>query len=354
MSTEGQDRIKELERILAARDKTIAVLIGRQLDTRARQSSSLHFLEQNIALEKVVERKTQELASERAELRKALMELKQAQARMLQMQKMESIGQLAAGIAHEINTPTQFVADNLTFLRSTLDPLMAVIDDALLLAKDLRENQSSSIQLTQFDSSVDAADLDFVREQAPLALSQCAEGISRIAGIVKAMKTFSHASSGAMEPEDLGELLRAAVTVSQSEWKPVADLELIIDPELPAVSCLRDEIGQVVMNLVINAAHAIGEQIERGPLSRGRIEVSLRLLGDQVELCVADNGTGIPEGIRERVFEPFFTTKPVGRGSGQGLALAYSTIVDKHSGQIRLEPGKGGGTCFIAQWPVRS
>jgi len=353
MSCGDLDDLAELRRLLAARDKTIEVLIRRQLDIRAREASAFHFLEQNLTLEKVVERKTQELAAERAELQRTLAELKQTQVRMLQMQKMESIGQLAAGIAHEINTPTQFVADNITFLRSTLEPLLALIDASLILVGKMRETSCNAEQLSDFDSLRDAADLEFVREQAPLALAQCSEGLSRIAGIVKAMKTFSHASSGVMELEDLGAIARSAVTVSQSEWKHVADLELEIDPDLPPVACLRDEIGQVVMNLVINAAHAIGEQIERGKLARGRIELSLRLTGDQVELRVADNGTGIPEEIRERVFEPFFTTKPVGRGSGQGLALAFSTIVEKHNGQILLAPRDGGGTCLLARWPLR-
>ncbi|NTV75005.1 MAG: ATP-binding protein [Holophaga sp.] len=354
MSSGDLDQLAELQRQLAARDKTIAVLIQRQLDVRARETSTLHFLEQNITLEKVVEHKTRELALERAELQRTLAELKQTQARMLQMQKMESIGQLAAGIAHEINTPTQFVADNITFLRSTLEPLLALIDASLVLVGKMRETPFHAEQLTDFDSLRDAADLEFVREQAPLALAQCSEGLSRIAGIVKAMKTFSHASSGVLEPEDLGDILRSALTVSQSEWKHVADVELAIDPDLPAVACLRDEIGQVVMNLVINAAHAIGDQIERGKLARGRIELSVRVQGDHVELRVADDGTGIPEDIRERVFEPFFTTKAVGRGSGQGLALAYSTLVERHKGEIHLEPRDGGGTCIVARWPIRA
>ncbi|BDU73458.1 sensor histidine kinase [Mesoterricola silvestris] len=352
MSAGDPERIAELERQLQARDKTIAVLIQRQLDVRARETSTLHFLEQNITLEKVVEGKTRELASEREELQRTLAELRRTQARMLQMQKMESIGQLAAGIAHEINTPTQFVADNITFFRATFEPLLSLIDAALGLVGKMREAQGLSEDLADFDSKREAADLDFIREEAPLALAQCAEGLSRIAGIVKAMKHFSHASSGVMEPEDLEEIIRAAVTVSRSEWKAVADVDLAIQPGLGQVPCLRDEIGQLVMNLVINAAHAIGENIERGRMARGRIEVSARIDGDRAELRVADNGTGIPEEIRDRVFEPFFTTKPVGRGSGQGLALAYATVVDKHKGQIQLEPREGGGTCVVARWPI--
>ncbi len=353
MSAGDLERIAELERKLAARDKTIAVLIRRQLDIRTRETSALHFLEQNIALEKVVEGKTRELAAEREELRRTLAELQQTQARMLQMRKMESIGQLAAGIAHEINTPTQFVADNLMFFRSTLEPLLALVDAALALVGKLRASRCGPGDLADFDARLETADLDFIREEAPLALSQCAEGLSRIAGIVKAMKTFSHTASGVMEPADLGEIVRSAVTVSRSEWKQVADLDLAIQEGLPAVVCLRDEIGQVVMNLVINAAHAIGDQIDRGRLARGRIELALRIDGDRVELRVADNGTGIPEAIRDRVFEPFFTTKAVGRGSGQGLALAYSTVVDRHKGQILLEPREGDGTCVVVRWPVQ-
>jgi len=349
------DRTQELERKLAAKDKTIAVLIERQLEARSkREATALQMLEQNITLEKIVTRKTQDLAKERAELESALSALKLAQVRMLQMQKMESIGQLAAGMAHEINTPAQFTADNLTFLRSTLVPLLDVVKAALAVTGTLRRTGLCPEGLDLLDAKVAAADLDFVREQVPLALDQCDLGLARIAAIVGAMKTFSHTSNGILAPEDLASIIQASVTVAQNVWKPVADLEVRIEPALPPVPCLRDEIGQLVLNLVVNAAHAIEDRLRQGVPGQGRITIAVGLRDDSVEIRVTDNGTGIPEAIRDRVFEPFFTTKVVGRGSGQGLALAYATVVEKHHGQIFLEAPEGGGACFVARWPLQA
>lgn len=346
------ERIAELERKLAAREKTISVLIERQLDSRARGSSSLHILEQNISLEKVVARKTQELARERAELEKALSELKMTQARLLQAQKMESIGQLAAGIAHEINTPTQFVSDNIVFARSSFVSLLNLLDAALAVTETVRSSGSHPELASALNVALEAADLDFVREQLPIALEQAVEGLSRIATIVNAMKNFSHPSGGAVQPADLEAIIRAVVIVAQNEWKYVADLEVNIEPGLPLVPCLRDEIGQLVLILLVNAAHAISERMVKGDQSRGHLEISVHLLDEFAEIRVADNGAGIPENIRDRVFDPFFTTKVIGRGTGQGLAIAYSTVVDKHKGQIFLESEIGHGTCFIVRLPL--
>jgi signal transduction histidine kinase len=347
------DRMVELERKLAARDKTIAVLIERQLDFRAHGSPGMNLLEQNINLEKIVTRKTQELAKERAELEHALAQLKMAQARLLQAQKMESIGQLAAGMAHEINTPTQFVSDNVSFLRSSLPPLFKVLDAGRDIAETARACGLCPGLIAFLDAASAMADLDFLREQLPLAIEQSEEGLGRITTIVKAMKQFSHPSSDVMQPEDLEAIIRTAVIVSQNEWKNVADILLAFEPELPSVRCLGDEIGQLVLNLIVNSAHAISERMAKGDLSRGQITISVGLLGQDAELRFADNGAGIPAKIQDRVFDPFFTTKPVGKGTGQGLAIAYSTVVERHKGQIFFQSEPDRGTCFIVRLPLR-
>jgi signal transduction histidine kinase len=348
----AQERIAALERKLAARDKTIATLVERQLGDSSRPATNLNMLEQSISLEKIVARKTQELARERAQLEEALARLKRAQTRLLQAQKMESIGQLAAGIAHEINTPTQFLSDNLHFLRDSLEPLfhlLAVAETGFAMAEAAGLCPGT---VAAFRAAAAEADLDFLRGQIPDALDQSVQGLERIATIVKAMRTFSHSSGDVVVPEDLEAIVQTAVVVSRSEWRPVAELLVEAAPGLPPVPCLRDEIGQLVLNLVVNSAHAIKERIERGDRAPGRIVISLGTRAGAAELRVADNGSGIPEKIQNRIFDPFFTTKPVGVGTGQGLAIAYSTVVERHKGQIAVESEEGKGTCFTVRLPL--
>jgi signal transduction histidine kinase len=348
----GLARIAHLERKLAARDKTIAVLIARQLEANVPQTTMLNTLEQSISLEKVVARKTRELARERAQLEEALSQLKMAQARLLQAQKMESIGQLAAGIAHEINTPTQFVSDNVNFLRNSFAPLFRLLDLAQAIAGAATSGAIAPGMISALAAATDEADLDFMREQIPMALDQSIDGIARIATIVKAMKNFSHASGDVIQPENLETIVRTAVIVSQNEWKSVADLKLEVAPGLPLVPCLRDEIGQLVLNLVVNSAHAISARRAEGDPSDGHITIAIACVDQHAELRFTDNGSGIPEAIRNRVFDPFFTTKPVGVGTGQGLAIAYSTVVERHHGQITLESEVGLGTSFLVRLPL--
>ena len=348
----GLAQVADLERKLAAREKTIKVLIARQLNASVPQTTMLNTLEQSISLEKVVARKTQELARERAQLEEALSQLKSAQTRLLQAQKMESIGQLAAGIAHEINTPTQFVSDNINFLRSSFAPLFQLLDLAQTIADAAKSGAIAPEMISAFAAATNEADLDFMHEQIPMALDQSADGLARIATIVKAMKTFSHSSGEVIQPENLEAIVRTAVIVSQNEWKSVADLKIEVAPGLPLVPCLRDEIGQLVLNLVVNSSHAISARKAKGDPSDGHITIAIGCADQNAELRFTDNVAGIPEAIRNRVFDPFFTTKPVGVGTGQGLAIAYSTVVERHHGQISLESEVGRGTCFLVRLPL--
>jgi two-component system NtrC family sensor kinase len=345
-------RVAELERKLAAREKTIEVLIERQLNANVPQTTMLNTLEHSISVEKVVARKTQELARERAQLEQALSQLKSAQTRLLQAQKMESIGQLAAGIAHEINTPTQFVSDNINFLRGSFAPLFQLLDLAQGIADAAKSGAIAPGMVSAFAAATDEADLNFMREQIPMALDQSADGLARIATIVKAMKTFSHSPGETIQPENLEVIARTAVIVCQNEWKTVADLKIEVAPGMPLVPCLRDEIGQLVLNLVVNSCHAISARKAKGDPADGQITIAIDCGGRNAELRFTDNGAGIPEAIRNRVFDPFFTTKPVGVGTGQGLAIAYSTVVERHHGQITLESEVGRGTCFLVRLPL--
>jgi two-component system, NtrC family, sensor kinase len=345
-------RVADLERKLAAREKTIEVLIARQLSANVPQATMLNTLEQSISLQMVVARKTQELARERAQLEQTLFQLKSAQARLLQAQKMESIGQLAAGIAHEINTPTQFVSDNINFLHGAFVPLFQLLDLALAMAEVAKSGPIAPGMISDFAAATNEADLDFLREQIPMALDQSADGLARIATIVKAMKTFSHSAGEIIRPENLEAIVRTAVIVCQNEWKTVADLKIEVAPGMPLVPCLRDEIGQLVLNLVVNSCHAISARKAEGDHADGQITIAIGRVDQNVEMRFTDNGAGIPEAIRNRVFDPFFTTKPVGVGSGQGLAIAYSTVVERHHGQITLESEVGHGTRFLVCLPL--
>jgi two-component system NtrC family sensor kinase len=191
-----------------------------------------------------------------------------------------------------------------------------------------------------------------VLKQLPLALEQALEGLGRITSIVQAMKEFSHPSGAEKSPVNLREAIETTVAVARNEWKYVAEVELDFAPDLPLVPVLRNEFNQVILNLIVNAAHAIGDVTGGGAEGKGKITISGSLQGERVEIRVSDSGSGIPESARARVFEPFFTTKAVGKGTGQGLAIAYSVVVDKHQGSIAFETDEGKGTTFIIGLPL--
>ena len=343
----------DYERKLAARDKTIDVL-KRRIAKEARHSHATPFaiLEQNVGLEKVVARKTLELENERLELEKALTELRLTQAQLLQAQKMESIGQLAAGIAHEINTPTQYVCDNVGFVKSANVSLLNLLDAAMALSEVARKRIPDEPVVAAFDTLLKRTKVDFLRHQIPGALDESLEGLEHIAKIVAAMKEFSHPSQNEKERVDVRDIINTTVTVARNEWKYVADLETHFDDDLPPLPCLRDMVGQAILNLVVNAAHAIADTIQEGVKEKGRIVISATRAGESLEIRVQDDGCGIPANIRDRIFDPFFTTKAVGKRTGQGLAIVYSTVVDKHGGHIRCESQPGAGATFILQFPL--
>jgi len=270
---------------------------------------------------------------------------------LYQSQKLESIGQLAAGIAHEINTPTQFVNDNTRFLRDAFGDMSTLMESFEQVTTHAKMGQVDQNLLDEVEQARESADVDYLREEIPKALDQSLEGIQRISKIVCAMKEFSYPDRGQKTAGDLNQAIETTVTVARNEWKYVAEMELELDPTLPLVSCILGEINQVLLNLIVNAAHAIAEKIGDGSSGKGTITISTKRDGDWVELRVADTGTGIPEPYRERMFTPFFTTKTVGKGTGQGLAIAYNVITKKHGGTIGFETETGQGTTFIIHLP---
>jgi signal transduction histidine kinase len=206
--------------------------------------------------------------------------------------------------------------------------------------------------MAAIEAAEHGCDLDFVATEVPTAIDQGLDGARRVGKIVRAMKEFSHPDSADKTATDLNRAIESTITVARNEWKYVADIALEFDASLPAVICYPGEINQVILNLLINAAHSIKERVKEG--QKGRITLRTRGMGDFVQITIRDTGTGIPEAIRTRVFEPFFTTKEVGKGTGQGLALAHSVIVKKHHGRIWFETEAGQGTTFFIDLPTSS
>jgi signal transduction histidine kinase len=259
----------------------------------------------------------------------------------MQSQKLEAIGQLAAGIAHEINTPLQFVGDNLHFLAEAGQALTQVLEHYRMATPDV----SGLLKAKE-----DELDIEYMTSNLPNAFSAAIDGVQRVSVIVRAMKEFSHPGPKEKRPEDLNQAIETTITIATNVWKYVAEIERRFADGLPRVNCVIGEINQVVLNLITNAAHAIGDVV-RDSGTKGRITIHTSSNDGFAEIRIQDTGGGIPETSRARVFEPFFTTKPVGKGTGQGLSLARA-IVLQHRGTLDFESEVGKGTTFVIKLPV--
>ena len=279
-------------------------------------------------------------------------ELKNIEDELRHSQKMESVGQLAAGIAHEINTPTQFVSDNIVFLDDAYRDLSEVIDFCSDLAQGKIVIEDMTVLQQQLNEKLEDADVEFLREEIPQAISQTREGLERVTRIVRAMKEFSHPSSALKTSIDINHVIDNAVTIARNEWKYVSTLELDLSNDMPLVLADAQLLGQVVLNMIVNAAHAIEALPGRDPETKGLITIKTSHDADRVMIKITDTGAGMSEKIRNRIFEPFFTTKEVGKGSGQGLAIAYSAVVDQHGGTIDVQSEPGKGTTFTIVLPL--
>jgi PAS domain S-box-containing protein len=270
---------------------------------------------------------------------------------VLQSQKLESIGQLAAGIAHEINTPTQFICDNLHFLEDAFGELEPVLSRSHEICSEELGIEGRASQLKTLIAAAAEADLEYLNEEIPRAIAQSIEGVNRVANIVRSMKEFSHPDTDEMQPIDLNNAIQNTLTVCRNEWKYVAEVVTELDPDLPVVHCLPAACNQVFLNLIINAAHAISDRLDVDDSSKGTITVRTNSTKEWVEVQVSDNGTGIALKNQSKVFDPFFTTKEVGRGTGQGLAISRSVMVDRHGGSLTFETEIGRGTTFFVRLP---
>ena len=286
-----------------------------------------------VGLEGTVKQRTAALESTNLKLQAEMKQRIELETQLVHAQKMEAVGQLASGIAHEINSPSQFANDNILFLKDAVDGFISKI------------NQS--------EDSPDDKEISFLKENAPEAVAQAKEGISRITTIVKSMKNFAYRDAeSAKRPNDLNQAIQSTTVVATNEWKYHADLQLQLDENLPLVPCNVGEINQVVLNLIVNGAHAIRDRFQEG--QKGTLIVKSQHYPDAncVIISIADNGGGIPEKVKTRIFEPFFTTKEVGVGTGQGLAIAHNVIVKSHKGQLWFDSQDGQGTVFYIKLPM--
>lgn len=276
-------------------------------------------------------------------------EKEQMQAELLHRQKLESVGQLAAGIAHEINTPTQYIGTNIEFLGEACKAINGFVRDLRAKAVDWPEAPQR-----QLDDALEQLDWEYLEEELPHAIDQSQDGVRRVASLVMAMKRFSHPGTRELDLADLREVVNTALMVTSNEWKYSAEVETFFADDVPKIPILIDEIGQVLLNLIINSVHAIKEkQGIDGKEEKGTITISTAWRGPYVELQFRDTGIGIPRNILPKVFDPFFTTKEVGKGTGQGLAISRDVIVKKHGGEISVQSEAGVGTTFTILLPVK-
>jgi two-component system, NtrC family, sensor kinase len=256
-------------------------------------------------------------------------------------QRLDAVGQLAAGIAHEINSPVQYVGDNARFLCEATEDLIRYIDILHQLAATER---GLGPILERCDAEIELA---YVRSEVPSAAKAMFKGIARIGSIVGALRELSH-PGGEAAKGDVNRALQNALEVTANAYRYHCDVELELGT-IPEVTCHISELGQVFVNLIVNAAHAMETPART---SRGRLGIRTRADGDCVVIEISDSGSGIPVEIRDKIFEPFFTTKVVGRGTGQGLAIAKSIIVERHGGELGFETEVARGTTFIIRLPI--
>ena len=271
------------------------------------------------------------------------------ESQLAEARKMEAIGALAAGIAHEINTPMQFVADNVEFVSDSVTKLSDVVtryEELLRCPQEISWEQRRQ----EIDQVIEDFDFQFVYGQLDEALADCREGIKRTVTILKAMKTFSHPGDEGLKQVDLNEALQSTLTISRTRWKYSALIDLDLDEELPPVPVYASELHQVLLNLIVNASDAIVERYGEG--EHGRIHISTQHTADVAIIEIGDNGSGIPEGIQHRIFDQFFTTKEIGKGTGQGLAICQNVVVNLHGGSLSFESKEGVGTTFRIRLPL--
>jgi signal transduction histidine kinase len=267
-----------------------------------------------------------------------------------QSQKLEAVGRLASGVAHEINTPAQFVSDSIHFLRDSAKDVAQLIVNYRQIASLAGQGQPVAELIQSTLDLEQEVDLAYILENVPQAFSRAVDGMQRVTTIVRSMKEFAHPDRREMSAININSSIDSVLVIARNEYKYIADAVTNLG-DLPMVSCYGGEINQVLLNLVVNAAHAIEEK-NLGTDTRGKIQIATELQGDLVRISVSDDGCGIPDDVRDRIFDPFFTTKAVGKGTGQGLAFVHTMVVDRHGGRIEVISAPDQGTTFHIYLPL--
>jgi signal transduction histidine kinase/HAMP domain-containing protein len=315
---------------------------------RSRRQIAARLASLNHQLEEQVEQRTKSLEATNDQLRREISERERMEVELRLAQKLEAVGRLASGVAHEINTPVQFVSDSLHFVREAFTDLEPLVQRYRELQVSVQGGTPSVAAAEAAADLAEELELDYVLENIPLALERSVDGLNRVATIVKSMKRFAHPDQQAMTPVDLNEIVRTTLTIASNEYKYVAEVSTELG-ELPAIAAYGGELGQALLNMIVNATHAI-EDVVGATGARGRI--AIRTWPEERHVCisVSDTGCGIPEAVRPRIFDPFFTTKEIGRGTGQGLAMVHG-VVAKHGGEVRFTTAVGEGTTFTVRLP---
>ncbi|MFT5089477.1 MAG: signal transduction histidine kinase [Candidatus Latescibacterota bacterium] len=286
---------------------------------------------------------------ELALLRRSLSEqVEEKTQQLLQAQKMESMGQLAAGIAHEVNTPMQYINNNSDFLQQAISELDDVLSKTTAVCTQASDGQVDADLLRAAQQALEEADLEYVQGEALKAIDKIQEGVRRVVEIVEGMRELAHPGNRKKSSANLNHLINSSTNVCRNEWKYVAELKLELDADLPAINCLPSEISQCIVNIVVNAGHAIAD----AGGDQGVITVSSRVVGEAIEVSISDTGGGIPAEVQPKIFEFLYTTKEFGRGTGQGLSLAQRVIRDHHGGEISFQTEAGKGTTFTMSLPL--
>ena len=276
------------------------------------------------------------------------------QTQLTQAQKLESIGQLAAGIAHEINTPTPYIADNTRFLNVAFKDINRLLAKYKQVLETSRATPSMAKHIAEIDALMEDINLTYLSEEIPNAIQQSLQGVDSVSRIIQAMKVFAHSETEEKIPVDINRAIKSAVMLVRNRWENIAEFVTECDPELPLLKCLPADINQVILNLTTNAAEAVAKFHNDGSKDKGLVKINTRRDNDWIEINISDTGCGIQGDIHDKIFNPFFTTKDIGKETGQGLAISLSIVTDKHNGTITFETQTGKGTTFTIRLPVNS
>jgi two-component system, NtrC family, sensor kinase len=278
---------------------------------------------------------------------------KSIESRCQSQSNMAAMGQLAAGIAHEINTPAQYVSDNIHFLQDAFDGFLSIISQYQRFYQLVKSGTATADTVRDLQETLSDVDMEYLIEQVPQAIQQSFQGMERITQIIEAIRDFSHPGLMEKKAVDVNQAIRNTVTVTRNIWKYACEMETAFNENMPRVFCQPGEINQVILNLIVNAADAIKDVVGDKPNKKGSIQISTHLIDGWAEIRISDTGRGIPEPIQGKIFDPFFTTKPVGKGTGQGLAISAAVIAN-HGGTIEFVTRQEIGTTFIIRLPLEN